>query len=299
MKNPLKKYRRKTLPLIRRVLRISVLAVLARTLFTQNFESAFVCVLTLGLFAVPDFIERTIRVDIPPAMEVIIYCFIYSAEILGEVNSFYTKIPMWDTVLHTLNGFLMAAIGFALVDIFNRSERFTFKLSPVFLALVAFCFSMTVGVLWEFFEFFMDMNLGTDMQKDWVVQSVNSVMFNPDGLNVVVHKPIESLIVNGEDWIALYGGYIDIGLIDTMKDLQVNFIGAVIFSIVGYFYVKSRGQGRLAAGLIPRVLDEDELLPQEKAEMAYKLLEREEKRQQKEQKTFKEAARKIRTKPPR
>lgn len=298
MKNPLKKYRKRTWPLIRRVLRISVLAVLARALFTHSFESAFVCVLTLALFAVPDFIERTIRVDIPPAMEVIIYCFIYAAEILGEVNSFYTKIPMWDTVLHTLNGFLMAAIGFALVDIFNRSERFTFKLSPVFLALVAFCFSMTVGVLWEFFEFFMDMNFGTDMQKDWVVQSVNSVMFHPDGLNVVIHKPIESLVVNGEDWLALYGGYIDIGLIDTMKDLQVNFVGAVIFSIVGYVYVKNRGQGRFAAGLIPRVLDEDELLPQEKAEMAFALLEREEKRQQKEQKTFKEAARKIRTKPP-
>ena len=150
-------------------------------------------------------------------------------------------------------GFLMAAIGFALVDIFNRSERFSVKLSPLFLAIVAFCFSMTVGVLWEFFEFAADSYLHMDMQKDWIVHSINSVLFNPDGLNVVEHVKIDSLIVNGEDWIAKYGGYIDIGLIDTMKDLLVNFVGAVVFSIIGFFYVKSRGKGKFASAFIPRV----------------------------------------------
>ena len=172
---------------------------------------------------------------------------------MGEINSYYTKIPYWDTMLHTINGFLMAAIGFTLVDIFNRSERFSVKLSPLFLAIVAFCFSMTVGVLWEFFEFAADTYLHMDMQKDWIVHEINSVMFNPDGLNIVEHVKIDSLIVNGEDWIAKYGGYIDIGLIDTMKDLIVNFIGAVVFSIIGFFYVKSRGQGKFASAFIPRV----------------------------------------------
>ena len=209
--------------------------------------------LTLVLFCVPMFIDRRLGIDLPPALETIIYCFIFSAEILGEVNSYYTRIPSWDTMLHTINGFLMAAIGFALVDIFNRSEKFTFKLSPLFLAVVAFCFSMTVGVLWEFFEFFMDTRFATDMQKDWIVHTIHSVMFQPDGLNIVVHKPIESLVVNGEDWIAKYGGYIDIGLIDTMKDLIVNFIGAVTFSVIGFFYAKKRGQGRFASAFIPRV----------------------------------------------
>ena len=117
---------------------------------------------------------------------------------MGEINSYYTKIPYWDTMLHTINGFLMAAIGFALVDIFNRSERFSVKLSPLFLAIVAFCFSMTVGVLWEFFEFAADTYLHMDMQKDWIVHEINSVMFNPDGLNIVEHVKIDSLIVNGE-----------------------------------------------------------------------------------------------------
>ena len=158
-------------------------------------------------------------------------------------------------MLHTTNGFLMAAIGFALVDIFNRSERFSMKLSPLFLAIVAFCFSMTVGVLWEFFEFSMDCFFHMDMQKDFFVNAIHTVSLNPEGLNIVEHIPIESLVVNGEDWLELYGGYLDIGLIDTMKDLFVNFVGAVVFSVIGYFYVKTRGQGKFASRFIPRVVE--------------------------------------------
>lgn len=240
---------------VRGTLSLLVLATIIRQFFLHNYEGIFVGVLTLILFGVPTFIERKTDIDLPPVLEGIIYCFIFAAEILGELNSFYTKIPYWDSMLHTINGFLMAAIGFALVDIFNRSDRFSVKLSPLFLAIVAFCFSMTVGVLWEFFEFAMDTYIGTDMQKDWIVTAINSVKFDPNGLNVVHHVDIDSLVVNGEDWIAKYGGYIDIGLIDTMKDLLVNFIGAVIFSIIGFFYVKSRGKGKFASQFIPKVLN--------------------------------------------
>lgn len=150
---------------------------------------------------------------------------------------------------------------------FDRSERFSFKLSPLFLAIVAFCFSMTVGVLWEFFEFGADQFLGTDMQKDFIVHQVNSVSLNPSGLNTVIHEPIESLVVNGEDWMEFPGGYLDVGLIDTMKDLQVNFIGAVAFSVIGFFYVKNRGKGKLAASLIPIVLDPEDTPEEAKKEI--------------------------------
>lgn len=238
---------------IRGLLSLIVIFTAVRAFMRGNYDHLFLCVLTLILFCIPMFIDRRLGIDLPPALETIIYCFIFSAEILGEINSYYTRIPYWDTMLHTINGFLMAAIGFALVDIFNRSDRFSVKLSPLFLAIVAFCFSMTVGVLWEFYEFAADTYLHMDMQKDWIVHSINSVMFNPEGLNVVEHVNIDSLIVNGEDWIAKYGGYIDIGLIDTMKDLIVNFIGAVVFSIIGFFYVKGRGNGKFASAFIPRV----------------------------------------------
>lgn len=240
---------------IRGVLSFFIALTFIRAAFMHRYENMFVCVLSLALFCVPMLIERSLDIDIPPLMEGIIYCFIFAAEILGEINSFYTLIPGWDTMLHTINGFLVAAVGFSLVDLFNRSERFSVKLSPLFLAIVAFCFSMTVGVLWEFFEFGMDQFFGTDMQKDFLVTTINSVTLNPDGLNNVEHLPIESLVVNGQDWMEFPGGYIDIGLIDTMKDLLVNFVGAVVFSIIGFFYVKTRGKGKLAASLIPVVLD--------------------------------------------
>lgn len=150
----------------------------------------------------------------------------------------------------------MAAIGFALVDILNRSKRITFQLSPVFLAVVAFCFSMTIGVVWEFFEFSMDMFFNLDMQKDTIVHSISSVMLDPTNSNVPVGiDNITDVTVNGKS-LGL-GGYLDIGLIDTMKDLLVNFIGAVVFSIIGYFYVKNRGKGRFAKGLIPRLKAKD------------------------------------------
>lgn len=240
---------------IRLVLTLLVLATMVRSIFAARSEHVFMCVLTLILFAVPIWIEKKLAIDIPPRMEGIIYCFIFAAEILGEINSFYIRIPYWDTILHTITGFLVAAIGFSLVELFNRSKQFQFELSPLFLAIVAFCFSMTVGVLWEFFEFSMDYFWGMDMQKDTIVQTIHSVLLNPDGTNTVVNVPVESIMINGEDWMQFPGGYVDIGIIDTMKDLFVNFIGALVFSIIGYFHVKSKGKSKFAASFIPVVHD--------------------------------------------
>ncbi|WP_394272224.1 hypothetical protein [Butyricicoccus sp.] len=236
---------------VRIVLTVLIVICAIRQFMNGDYQNVFICVLSLFLLGLPRFIEEKLDLDLPPFLEVIIMLFIFSAEILGEINAYYEKIPMWDTMLHTINGFLMAAIGFSLVDIFNRSERFLVKLSPVFVAIVAFCFSMTIGVLWEFFEFFMDRTFAMDMQKDFFVTTINSVALNPSGANAAIHVDVDSLLVNGEDWIAKYGGYLDIGLIDTMKDLFVNFIGAVVFSFIGYFYVKHRGRGRLAPKFIP------------------------------------------------
>ncbi|QIA32704.1 hypothetical protein GXM20_08985 [Flavonifractor plautii] len=163
-------------------------------------------------------------------------------------------------MLHTLNGFLCAAIGFSLLDILNRDERLAFKLSPVYLAVVAFCFSMTIGVLWEFFECFMDQMFLLDMQKDTIVHSIGSVMLDPAGGNtpVAIHDITDVIVVtaDGAQHPLGLGGYLDIGILDTMKDLFVNFIGAVVFSFIGYFYVKNRGKGWFAKRFIPKVLPE-------------------------------------------
>lgn len=238
------------------ILRVLVILMMILQFFNRNYENVFLCILTLFLLIVPSFIQINLKIELPTALEIIILLFIFAAEILGEIQAYYIKFPFWDTILHTINGFLMAAIGFALVDILNRSKRITFQLSPVFLAVVAFCFSMTIGVVWEFFEFSMDMFFNLDMQKDTIVHSISSVMLDPTNSNVSVGiDNITDVTVNGKS-LGL-GGYLDIGLIDTMKDLLVNFIGAVVFSIIGYFYVKNRGKGRFAKGLIPRLKAKD------------------------------------------
>lgn len=237
-------------------LRALVILMMILQIFNRNYENVFLCILTLILLIVPSLIQVNLRIEIPTGLEISILVFIFAAEILGEIQAYYIRFPFWDTVLHTINGFLMAAIGFALVDILNRSEKITFRLSPLYLAIVAFCFSMTIGVVWEFFEFSMDRFFGLDMQKDTIVNSIHSVMLDPAGGNVPVGIDyIRDVAVNGES-LGL-GGYLDIGLIDTMKDLMVNFVGAVVFSIIGYFYVKHRGKGRFAKRLIPRLKTKD------------------------------------------
>lgn len=232
------------------ILRAIVFLILIRNIFVGNYENVFICILTLVLFIIPYIIERQFKIEIPDDLEIIILIFIFSAEILGELNSFYTRIPGWDTMLHTINGFIMGAIGLSLIELLNKNENIKIMLSPIFVAIVSFCFSMTIGVLWEFFEFGMDMTFNTDAQKDYIINRINSVKFDENNLNKVHSIEIESLIVNGEDWIAKYGGYIDIGLIDTMKDLFVNFIGALTFSIIGYFYSKDGSNDKIKKILI-------------------------------------------------
>lgn len=237
-------------------LRFLVIVIMVLQLLNRNYENAFLCVLTLFLLIIPSFVQVTFRVELPSTLEIIILVFIFAAEILGEISEFYLVFPFWDTVLHTMNGFLAAAIGLSLVDLLNRSKRMVFHLSPLFAAIVAFCFSMTIGVMWEFFEFGMDMLLNLDMQKDTVIHTINSVMLDPQGKNIpYAIQGITETTVNGVE-LGL-GGYLDIGLIDTMEDLFVNFVGALTFSVIGYFYVRSQGKKNMAERFIPRLKRKD------------------------------------------
>lgn len=230
------------------LLRLLIIFCMIRELFHGNIWNVVLCLLSLFLFLLPGFIEEKFKIDLPSALEIIIFLFIFAAEILGEINNFYGNFPGWDTILHTLNGFLCASIGFSLVYLLNENSH-SFKLSPIFVVLVSFCFSMTVGVVWEFFEYGMDTIFKKDMQKDKYVYSINTVTLDPKQDNNVV-------TINGIDHVILYDknnnklaeldGYLDIGLNDTMKDLLVNFVGAVIYSIFGYLYIINHNKYRLA-----------------------------------------------------
>lgn len=242
------------------VLRLIVVAELVLSILRGKYESAFICLLVLILFILPFFIQQNFGIQLPTTLEIIILLFIFSAEILGELEGYFITYPNWDTMLHTTTGFLCAATGFALIDILNRNSRIKFQLSPIYVALAAFCFSMTVGVLWEFFEFGMDRLFHLDMQKDTVVQSITSVMLDPTNSNTpITIDGIHSVAVNGND--LGFDGYLDIGLYDTMEDLFVNFIGAVTFSVIGYFYIKHRGKGKLARTFIPTLSEQEEQDP--------------------------------------
>lgn len=230
------------------VLRVLILICMIRELINGNIENAMLCILSLFLFFLPFLIEKKLKIELPIILEIIIFLFIFSAEILGEINNFYGIIPYWDTILHTLNGFLCASIGFSLIYLLNENSK-SFHLSPIFVALVSFCFSMTIGVVWEFFEYGMDNVFKLDMQKDNYVYELRTVTLDPENdNNVIAFEGIDYTIAydkNNNEVVKL-DGYLDIGLHDTMEDLIVNFIGAFVFSIFGYLYIINSDKYKLA-----------------------------------------------------
>ena len=251
------------------ILRLLVVLIAIRTIMLHNFEATVTCILVLALFFVPSLLEETLKIKIPPLFEGIIYCFIFAAEILGELGHFYTQIPIWDTMLHTLNGFLFAAVGFSTVDLLNRTNK-NINLTPLYLTMVAFCFSMTIGVLWEFFECGADIFLGQDMQKDFVVDHFQSVSLDPTHSQQVIHvDDITGTVIqtaSGETF-TINGGYLDIGILDTMKDLLVNFIGAIVFCSFGFAFLKYGEKRKVASSVVAGLRLQPEAGPEpEKAE---------------------------------
>ncbi len=238
-------------------LRALVIICMTLEFLRGDINNAILCILSLVLFVMPFFIEKRFKIELPNTMEIIIMLFIFSAEILGEINNFYGIIPHFDTILHTLNGFLAAGVGFALFDLLNNNVR-SINLSPLFLSIMAFCFSMTIGVLWEFFEYGADKYFRTDMQKDFIVKDISTVTLHPEGKNIPIKvDDIEYTIIYSKDKrgnikeTKIEGGYLDIGIKDTMKDLFVNFIGAICFSTFGFLYILNRDKYSFVNNFIP------------------------------------------------
>ena len=230
------------------------LGVLLYSIIRQNFLGIFNASLSLLLFLLPAFLEDQLRIELSATLEIITMLFVFCAQILGEVGMCYARFPFWDDLLHWVNGFLFAAFGFSLAEICNRRRSATFHLSPFYLALVACCFSLSIGVLWEFLEFFLDLLMHGDMQKDRILHTISSGKFSANGQTPVAIRDIkQTIIITADGNIYTVDGYLDIGLFDTMKDLIVDFIGAAIFSVIGYFHLKRKGAHPLADALIPKV----------------------------------------------
>lgn len=233
------------------ILRALILLCMVLQILRGDLNNAFLCGFSLLLFTIPTFIEDKFKIEFPTVLESTVYVFIFAAEILGEINNFYGIIPFWDSILHSLNGFLCAGIGFSLVDLLNENSK-ALDMSPIFVSIVAFCVSMTIGVCWEFFEYGMDKHLNLDMQKDVIISDVYTVKLNEEGKNktVPIKKIKETRIITEDNVYVIDNGYLDIGLKDTMEDLFVNLIGAIWFSVVGYMYIQNREKYKFAENFI-------------------------------------------------
>lgn len=244
--------RNKRVRIVYQILRLFTLATLVFSVIFREYQSAFICALCLILFLIPGFIRRVLRIRVPEVLQIIILLFIFAAEIMGELFHFFTRVPGWDTILHTLTGFLMASVGFSLVDLLNSSKA-KFALSPAYMALVAFCFAMTIGVLWEFFEFGMDVIFRKDMQNDELISRFTTIgpALSADGKDFFVTDVIKTVVetASGETYI-IEDGYYDIGLYDTMKDMIVTFVGAAVFSVIGYFSLRNHVDNPFAGSLM-------------------------------------------------
>lgn len=235
------------------ILRFLVIICMTGQVIRGNWNNVFMCFITLLLFTIPTIVDKALKIKLPSTLEIIIYLFIFSAEILGEIQNFYGIFRHWDTILHTLNGFLMGAIGFSLIDILNKRHVFQMNLSPFFVSLFAFCFSMTIGVLWEFGEFTLDRYFHKDCQKDTIINTVISEKIGDNHEKEKLEEITEVKIYSNQNQVTIMDGYLDIGLIDTMEDLFVNFIGAIVFSTLGYFYLKNKDGYKFIEIFLPKL----------------------------------------------
>ena len=227
------------------ILRLIIVISLINQLFVGNIENVFLCILSLILFMLPAFIKKKFKVVFPNVLEISIILFIFAAEILGTINNFYNIFPRFDELLHTVNGFLAASVGFSLIYLLNENLK-EFKLSSFFVSLFAFCFSMTIGIMWEFFEYSADNLLDKNTQKDTTVYELKGVFIDDIDYTLVYGKDDEMVKIDG---------YLDIGLHDTMSDLIVNFIGAFIYSIFGYLYMKNKDKYKVVDKFLIRRLN--------------------------------------------
>ena len=235
------------------ILRILTVISLFIEFGSGNIKNGVLCIVVLIIFTLPPVLYKSFGLVLPDAMETAVYVFIFSSAILGEINNFYGFLPFWDTILHVLSGFILAGVGFSLARLMNGRKQ-KLRMSALYIALTGICFSLTAGLLWEFFEFTCDNWLRTDMQKDKVIKNISSVELNGKNENEPLKiddiTRTEIYFKNGERY-TVEGGYLDTGLNDTMKDLSVNFIGAVIFCTAGFYHMKNRGKYEFVNCFIP------------------------------------------------
>lgn len=186
--------------IITNLVRLALILTYVRGWIMHDHSQDFLIILTFIMTYYPSVLEKRFGVYLPNTLQIIITLFIFAAQVLGEMNGFYDKITWWDTMLHATSGTVLGLLGFMFVYLLNKNRESEVNLSPIFVVLFAFCFAITMGVFWEFFEYGADRLMGYNMQK---------------------------FRMPGQD-----------GLVDTMEDLIVDTIGALVAGIFGWLYIK-------------------------------------------------------------
>lgn len=166
------------------------------------------CVLGIFVMMIPSFVEKKKAIDIPDPIEIIYFIFLYCAIYLGEVHNFYYLIPYWDSILHAFSGAVLGVLGIILVRFLNEGKLIDIQLNPFFISFFAFCFAVAAGTIWEIYEFLADGMLSLNMQKFILV----------DGTQLIGRE-------------ALY---------DTMMDLILDTVSALIISLIAYPILKKQ-----------------------------------------------------------
>lgn len=200
----------KIVPLMRYFFILLTIPAIIYNFLNAQWEMLFSAILTLLLFLLPSFFSKRTKISIPATFQIIILLFIFASMYLGEIRNYFYRIHWWDSMLHSTSAIILGYIGFLLIYALNKDKNIHVRLSPFFIALFTFCFAMTVGVIWEIFEFLVDSIFNVNMQKA---------------------RNLEELY-----------GFFDtrLGVLDTMRDLIVNTIGALLVSVIGYYYSKKK-----------------------------------------------------------
>lgn len=236
------------------VLKAHTLFCLVWTLIDRNWLCFGYSIITLLLFMLPTLCQIILKIELPFSLEAVVMLFIWAAMVLGDVYDWYVVFPHWDTLLHTVTGFVAAAVGMGLVNVMNKDDKFALKLSPLFVAIFCFSVSMMVGAMWELFEYCIDLSGITNMQKDTLFDAVkySAMGINGETVSGTVKDIAEMQFILKDGTLCKPGlaGYMDMGLIDSIEDMFVNFIGALVFAVIAYLYVKKGGKNKVLNSFI-------------------------------------------------
>lgn len=206
-------------------------------IYINNYRTMFICMFTLFLFLLTDFIINSFNLGISFHLKALIFLFLLCSELFGEVFNFYTILPWWDDILHFVSGCLATYVSFI---IFNKFIKITNIFTVLICMLFSFCFSLSFGVVWEFVEFSFDKFLVSDMQKDTILNGFNTTYFGSTSDLSNIGSIVETKIYADNDIISIPGGYLDIGLYDTMVDLFIGSLGALFTSLIIGFYLTKK-----------------------------------------------------------